>query len=151
MFLLQDNSFDRTCSHVIYAPVDINSVNVVFNGGDPNIIALFPSGFVILPDGVQLSNEGSTVNSIGCRGCLLTISFQILVGLNPALRIENGWVEAVVNLVENTAERIKVAMAWKKGSRVWELTLLDECGSLYVPWELCKIFMLFCCGVHENF
>ncbi|CAK8573750.1 unnamed protein product [Lathyrus sativus] len=110
MFILQDNSIDRACSHVIYAPIDIKSMEVVFNGGDPNIIALFPSGFVILPDGVQLNNERPLVNSIGCGGCLLTISFQILVGLNPELRLENGWVEAVVNLVKNTAERIKVAM-----------------------------------------
>ncbi|KAL5070178.1 hypothetical protein RYX36_021065 [Vicia faba] len=111
MLLLQDKSIDRTSSHVIFAPVDINSMNLVFNGGDPNIIALFPSGFVILPDGVQLSNGGPMLNSIGSGGCLLTISFQILVGLNPTLRIENGWVEAVVNFIKNTCERIKVAMA----------------------------------------
>lgn len=86
-------------------------MNVVFNGGDPNIVALFPSGFVILPYDVQLNNRGPMLNSIGSGGCILTISFQILVGLNPALRIENGWVEVVVNLIKNTTERIKVAMA----------------------------------------
>ncbi|KAL0320241.1 UNVERIFIED_CONTAM: Homeobox-leucine zipper protein ROC7 [Sesamum radiatum] len=42
---------DPTASYVVYAPVDMMSVNAVLGGGDPSSIPLLPSGFAILPDG----------------------------------------------------------------------------------------------------
>ncbi|CAJ2630311.1 unnamed protein product [Trifolium pratense] len=111
MIVLQDNNIDSTSSHVIYAPIDINAMNVVFNGGDSNFLTLLPSGFVILPDGVRLSNGGPMLNAIGSGGCILTISFQALVDSSPTRRITNGFVKEFVNLIKNTIERIKVALA----------------------------------------
>ncbi|GAU14891.1 hypothetical protein TSUD_46840 [Trifolium subterraneum] len=108
MIVLQDNSIDSTSSHVIYAPIDIN---VVLNGGDPNFLTLLPSGFVILPDGVQRSNGGPMLNAIGSGGCILTISFQVLVDSSATRRITNGSIKEFVNLIKNTIERIKVALA----------------------------------------
>jgi homeobox-leucine zipper protein len=32
-------------------PFDIDAMNVVLNGGDPDYVALLPSGFTILSDG----------------------------------------------------------------------------------------------------
>jgi len=109
MVVLQDNSIDSTCSHIIYAPVGIDSVNAILNGGDPNFVVLLPSGFVILPNRAQLSNTGPMLNSVELGGCLLTISFQFLVDPSPTRRIENDSLEFAVKLVKNTAERIKVA------------------------------------------
>ncbi|KAJ0921084.1 putative START domain-containing protein [Helianthus annuus] len=43
-----ESSSDPTGSYVIYAPVDIASMNVVLSGGDPDYVALLPSGFAIL-------------------------------------------------------------------------------------------------------
>ncbi|XP_058755033.1 homeobox-leucine zipper protein HDG2-like [Vicia villosa] len=51
MLILQESCTDTTRSFVIYAPVDIVAMNVVLNGGDPDYVALLPSGFAILPDG----------------------------------------------------------------------------------------------------
>ncbi|KAJ8567804.1 hypothetical protein K7X08_020012 [Anisodus acutangulus] len=71
MLILQESSTDSTGSYVIYAPVDIVAMNVVLSGGDPDYVALLPSGFAILPDG------GGGLNS-GTGGSLLTVAFQIL-------------------------------------------------------------------------
>ncbi|CAI9783899.1 unnamed protein product [Fraxinus pennsylvanica] len=51
MLILQESCTDATGSYVIYAPVDIVAMNVVLSGGDPDYVALLPSGFAILPDG----------------------------------------------------------------------------------------------------
>ena len=51
MLILQECCTDATGSYVIYAPVDVVAMNVVLNGGDPDYVALLPSGFAILPDG----------------------------------------------------------------------------------------------------
>jgi len=111
MVILQDNSIDNTCSHVIYAPVDIGSMNAILNGGDPNSAVLLPSGFVILPNRAQLNKTtGPMLNTIEHGGCLLTISFQFLVDPSPTKRIENNSIEFAVKLIKNTAERIKVAL-----------------------------------------
>lgn len=105
MVLLQENSTDSTGSYVIYAPVDYGAMNVVMNGGDPDCVVMLPSGFVILPDGVPLNNGG---------GCLLTISFQILIDSNPNATIQNGSVQSVIGLIKNTVERIKIALAFDR-------------------------------------
>ena len=59
MLILQETSSDATGSYIIYAPVDIASMNVVLSGGDPAYVALLPSGFAILPDGQGQYTGGS--------------------------------------------------------------------------------------------
>ncbi|KAI4371661.1 hypothetical protein MLD38_009987 [Melastoma candidum] len=54
MLILQESSTDTVGSYVIYAPVDLMAMNVVLNGGDPDYVALLPSGFAILPDGPDI-------------------------------------------------------------------------------------------------
>ncbi|KAL0758084.1 hypothetical protein Bca101_095752 [Brassica carinata] len=77
MLILQESCTDPTASFVIYAPVDIVAMNIVLNGGDPDYVALLPSGFAILPDG--------NANGGGEGGSLLTVAFQILVTRFPRL------------------------------------------------------------------
>lgn len=55
MLILQESCTDVCDSYIIYAPVDIVAMNFVLNYGDPNYVALLPSGLAILPDGTQSS------------------------------------------------------------------------------------------------
>lgn len=104
MLILQESGTDATGSFVVYAPVDIVAMNVVLNGGDPDYVALLPSGFAILPD-------GAGVNQGGSGGSLLTVAFQILVDSVPTAKLSLGSVATVNNLIACTVERIKAALS----------------------------------------
>ncbi|XP_047159277.1 homeobox-leucine zipper protein HDG2-like isoform X2 [Vigna umbellata] len=104
MLILQESCTDSTGSFVIYAPVDIVAMNVVLNGGDPDYVALLPSGFAILPDGT-ISHE------TGPGGSLLTVAFQILVDSVPTAKLSLGSVATVNNLIACTVERIKASLS----------------------------------------
>jgi homeobox-leucine zipper protein len=101
MLILQECCTDATGSYVIYAPVDVVAMNVVLNGGDPDYVALLPSGFAILPDG----------GGGGGGGSLLTVAFQILVDSVPTAKLSLGSVATVNSLIACTVERIKAAVA----------------------------------------
>ncbi|KAF5804152.1 putative transcription factor & lipid binding HD-SAD family [Helianthus annuus] len=109
MLILQESSSDPTGSYVIYAPVDIASMNVVLSGGDPDYVALLPSGFAILPDGPGQYEGG--VLEVGTGGSLITVAFQILVDSVPTAKISLGSVATVNTLIKCTVERIKCAVA----------------------------------------
>ncbi|XP_040382879.1 homeobox-leucine zipper protein ROC7 [Oryza brachyantha] len=102
MLILQECCTDATGSYVIYAPVDVVAMNVVLNGGDPDYVALLPSGFAILPDGPADGAAG---------GSLLTVAFQILVDSVPTAKLSLGSVATVNSLIACTVERIKAAIA----------------------------------------
>ena len=88
---------------MIYAPVDVVAMNVVLNDGDPDYVALLPSGFAILPDGPGTGATGG--------GSLLTVAFQILVDSVPTAKLSLGSVATVNSLIACTVERIKAALA----------------------------------------
>ncbi|KAK3031877.1 hypothetical protein RJ639_035647 [Escallonia herrerae] len=108
MLILQESSTDPTGSFVIYAPVDIVAMNVVLGGGDPDYVALLPSGFAILPDGPTGTGGGSEACT---GGSLLTVAFQILVDSIPTAKLSLGSVATVNNLIACTVDRIKAAVA----------------------------------------
>ncbi|XP_021719656.1 homeobox-leucine zipper protein PROTODERMAL FACTOR 2-like [Chenopodium quinoa] len=110
MLILQESSTDPTGSYVIYAPVDIVAMNVVLNGGDPDYVALLPSGFAILPDGPVGAHGGGPLE-VGSGGSLLTVAFQILVDSVPTAKLSLGSVATVNSLIKCTVERIKAAVA----------------------------------------
>ncbi|KAJ0263512.1 Homeobox-leucine zipper protein MERISTEM L1 [Hirschfeldia incana] len=125
MLILQESCTDASGSYVIYAPVDIMAMNVVLSGGDPDYVALLPSGFAILPDGSSRVNgsaggEGGggdgnnleVVNSTASNcGSLLTVAFQILVDSVPTAKLSLGSVATVNSLIKCIVERIKSALA----------------------------------------
>ncbi|KAK9714939.1 hypothetical protein RND81_06G132100 [Saponaria officinalis] len=113
MLILQESCTDTTGSYVIYAPVDIVAMNVVLNGGDPDYVALLPSGFAILPDGSPPSQSvgGAAMEGSGSGGSLLTVAFQILVDSVPTAKLSLGSVATVNSLIKCTVERIKAAVA----------------------------------------
>ncbi|MED6196587.1 Homeobox-leucine zipper protein hdg2 [Stylosanthes scabra] len=108
MLILQESCTDSTGSFVIYAPVDIVAMNVVLNGGDPDYVALLPSGFAILPDGTTPHGGGEAG---GHGGSLLTVAFQILVDSVPTAKLSLGSVATVNNLIACTVERIKASLS----------------------------------------
>ncbi|XP_042040719.1 homeobox-leucine zipper protein MERISTEM L1-like [Salvia splendens] len=105
MLILQESCSDATGSYVIYAPVDIIAMNLVLSGGDPDYVALLPSGFAILPDGGDHQTGGITE-----VGLLLTVAFQILVDSVPTAKLSLGSVATVNSLIKCTVERIKSAL-----------------------------------------
>ncbi|KAK8979508.1 hypothetical protein V6N11_073505 [Hibiscus sabdariffa] len=118
MLILQESCTDLTASFVIYAPVDIVAMNVVLNGGDPDYVALLPSGFAILPDGSTVtattsSADGGIATDVACSsgGSLLTVAFQILVDSVPTAKLSLGSVATVNNLIACTVERIKASLS----------------------------------------
>ncbi|XP_009611623.1 homeobox-leucine zipper protein HDG2-like isoform X1 [Nicotiana tomentosiformis] len=104
MLILQESSTDPTNSYVVYAPVDIGAMNIVLGGGDPDFVALLPSGFAILPDGPPGNSR------VGCGGSLLTVAFQILVDSIPTAKLSLGSVATVNNLIACTVDRIKASL-----------------------------------------
>uniref|UniRef100_A0A2P2LPV4 START domain-containing protein n=1 Tax=Rhizophora mucronata TaxID=61149 RepID=A0A2P2LPV4_RHIMU len=108
MLILQESCTDSTGSYVIYAPVDVAAMNIVLSGGDPDYVALLPSGFAILPDGPESSPIG--IIDIGSGGALLTVAFQILVDSVPTAKLSLSSVATVNNLIKCTVERIKAAV-----------------------------------------
>ncbi|KDP25842.1 hypothetical protein JCGZ_22872 [Jatropha curcas] len=111
MLILQESCTDPTASFVIYAPVDIVAMNVVLNGGDPDYVALLPSGFAILPDGTTTHDGGGIGEPASPGGSLLTVAFQILVDSVPTAKLSLGSVATVNNLIACTVERIKAALS----------------------------------------
>ncbi|XP_012570175.1 homeobox-leucine zipper protein HDG1 isoform X2 [Cicer arietinum] len=117
MLILQETWMDTSCSVVVYAPVDAQSLNVVMSGGDSAYVALLPSGFAILPDGNSsdygASNgtlqKGGSIGSDG-GGSLLTVGFQILVNSLPTAKLTMESVDTVNNLISCTIQKIKAAL-----------------------------------------
>ncbi|KAG2574930.1 hypothetical protein PVAP13_7KG395300 [Panicum virgatum] len=110
MLILQESCTDSSGSYVIYAPVDVVAMNVVLNGGDPDYVALLPSGFAILPDGPARGNMQGE-GGVGSGGSLLTVAFQILVDSVPTAKLSLGSVATVNSLIACTVERIKAAVS----------------------------------------
>ncbi|GAB2298839.1 Homeobox-leucine zipper protein MERISTEM L1 [Dionaea muscipula] len=110
MLILQESCSDSTGSYVIYAPVDIVAMNVVLSGGDPDYVALLPSGFAILPDGPPSSLPPHGGGIMAAGGSLLTVAFQILVDSVPTAKLSLGSIATVNNLIKCTVERIKAAV-----------------------------------------
>ncbi|KAG2712240.1 hypothetical protein I3843_04G107100 [Carya illinoinensis] len=111
MLILQESCTDPTASFVIYAPVDIVAMNLVLNGGDPDYVALLPSGFAILPDGTSSTLGAGCIGEAGSGGSLLTVAFQILVDSVPTAKLSLGSVATVNNLIACTVERIKASLS----------------------------------------
>ncbi|CAO2187258.1 unnamed protein product [Urochloa humidicola] len=112
MLILQESCTDASGSYVVYAPVDVVAMNVVLNGGDPDYVALLPSGFAILPDGPPgTSPHGEVSASLEAGGgSLLTVAFQILVDSVPTAKLSLGSVATVNSLIACTVDRIKAAI-----------------------------------------
>ncbi|KAK4428108.1 Homeobox-leucine zipper protein GLABRA 2 [Sesamum alatum] len=110
MWLLQDSSTNAYESMVVYAPVDINGMQSVMTGCDSSNIAILPSGFSILPDGIEsrpLVITSRTEEKCTEGGSLLTVVFQILISNSPTAKLSMDSVDSVNTLISCTLQCIK--------------------------------------------
>ncbi|KAJ1430502.1 START domain [Sesbania bispinosa] len=105
ILILQESYMDPLESMVIYAPMDIETLNYAIKGGDSSPLPLLPSGFTITRDGQP--------NVVGGQsgGSLVTVGYQILAcSAMEDLNMENS-VAFVNTLVTSTVKKIKVALS----------------------------------------
>lgn len=113
MWLLQDSYTNAYESMVVYAPVDITGMQSVITGCDSSNIAILPSGFSILPDGLEsrpLVITSRQEEKITEGGSLLSIAFQILTNNSPAAKLTMESVDSVNTLISCTLRNIKTSL-----------------------------------------
>ncbi|OVA03238.1 Homeobox domain [Macleaya cordata] len=115
MLILQESCTDSSGSLVVYAPVDLQSINVAMSGEDPSYIPLLPSGFTICPDGRPDQGGASTSSNLQgsmtrSGGSLVTVAFQILVSSLPSAKLNLESVTTINNLISTTVHQIKTAL-----------------------------------------
>ncbi|KAH0459964.1 hypothetical protein IEQ34_010627 [Dendrobium chrysotoxum] len=114
MLILQESCTDPSGSLVVYASVDLASINIAMSGEDPSYIPLLPSGFTVLPDGRPGtgSNASSSSNPMGgSSGSVLTVAFQIMVSSLPSAKLNLESVATVNNIIGATVQQIKAALS----------------------------------------
>jgi homeobox-leucine zipper protein len=105
-YILQESFTDSIGSYVIYAPIDIKTVQKLLGGCDPDPIVFLTSGFSILPDmSTAEMTEGRPDNP--AIGSLVTVATQISTEL---LQKKKGSVDLVCQLIQNTVERIQIVV-----------------------------------------
>lgn len=118
MWLLQDGCTNSYESMVVYAPVDITGMQAVMTGCDSSNIAILPSGFSILPDGLEsrplVITSRQEEKSSEC-GSLLTIAFQVLTNPSPTAKLTMESMESVNTLISCTLRNIKTSLQCEDG------------------------------------
>lgn len=119
IWFLQDSSTNFYESMVVYAPVDVASMQSVMSGCDSGDVAVLPSGFSILPDGLDAStpviSATPELKPAESGGSLVTVAFQLLADTSPAAKLTMESVEAVSSLISSTIHNIKKAMRCEDG------------------------------------
>ncbi|XP_050232565.1 homeobox-leucine zipper protein GLABRA 2 [Mercurialis annua] len=118
IWMLQDCCTNAYESMVVYAPVDINGMQSVIAGCDSSSIAILPSGFSILPDGLEsrplvITSRHDEKSLEG--GSLLTVAFQILTSSSPTAKVTMEAVESVNTLISCTLRSIKTSLQCEDG------------------------------------
>ncbi|KAJ3692575.1 hypothetical protein LUZ60_011670 [Juncus effusus] len=114
--IIQDSSTNAYESVIVYSHVDSDDLQSVINGCESSNIALLPSGFAILPDGLDskpyvITSERNEIERSGFEGgSLLTVGFQILANQSPVVNLSAESIETVTNLVSCTLHNIKRAL-----------------------------------------
>ncbi|KAK8951394.1 Homeobox-leucine zipper protein ROC8 [Platanthera zijinensis] len=114
ILILQESCTDSSGSLVVYASVDLPSINIAMSGEDPSFIPILPSGFVVLPDGRPGTGSSacSSSNPMGrSSGSVLTVAFQIMVSSLPSAKLNLESVETVNHLIGDTVQQIKAALS----------------------------------------
>ncbi|KAK6914877.1 Homeobox domain [Dillenia turbinata] len=113
MWILQDGCINGYESMVVYAPVDISGMQSVMTGCDSSNIAILPSGFSILLDGLEsrplvITSRPEEKSTEG--GSLLTIAFQILTNPSPTAKLTMESVDSVSTIISCTLQNIKTSL-----------------------------------------
>ncbi|EPS69116.1 hypothetical protein M569_05655, partial [Genlisea aurea] len=116
MRLLQDCSTNSYESMVVYSPVGLNGMESVIAGCDSSCIQVLPSGFSILPDGIEskpflISCCSSSRSSDEKRskeegGSVLTFGFQVLISSSNDNNSSDS-VDSITSLVSSSFQNIR--------------------------------------------
>ncbi|GKV27039.1 hypothetical protein SLEP1_g36246 [Rubroshorea leprosula] len=112
-WVLQDTCTNAYESMVVFAPVDISGMQSVITGCDSSNIAVLPSGFSILPDGLEsrplvITSRQEEKSTEG--GSLLTVAIQILTNSSPTAKLTMESVESINTLTSCTLRNIKTSL-----------------------------------------
>ena len=118
MWILQDCCTNPYESMVVYAPADITGIQSVMTGCDSSNLAILPSGFSIVPDGLEsrplvITSRHEEKNTEG--GSLFTIAFQILTNASPTAKLTMESVDSVNNLLSCTLRNIRTSLQCEDG------------------------------------
>ncbi|KAK7389555.1 hypothetical protein VNO78_24699 [Psophocarpus tetragonolobus] len=112
VWILQDSCTSAYESMVVYAPVDFAGIHSVLTGCDSSNLAILPSGFSILPDGVEgrslLITSRQEKSTEG--GSLFTMAFQLLSSPSPTAKLTMESVESVNNILSCTLSNIRTSL-----------------------------------------
>lgn len=119
MWVIQESCTNAYESMVVYAPVDILAMQSVMTGCDSSGLALLPSGFSILPDGVEsrplliTTRQDDDKSSEG--GSLLTMALQLVTNASTSAKLSMESVESVNALISSTLKNIKTSLQCEDG------------------------------------
>ncbi|KAL5575171.1 hypothetical protein UlMin_016870 [Ulmus minor] len=113
MWVLQDCCTNAFESMIVYAPVDIAGMQSVMSGCDSSTLVVLPSGFSILPDGVEsrpqvITSRQEEKSTEG--GSLLTVAFQVLANSSPTAKLTMESLDSVNTLISCTLKNIKTTL-----------------------------------------
>lgn len=123
---MQDSSTSTYESTVVYAPVDITRMKSVIAGCDSTDIPILPSGFSVVPDGMEAmrplmitssssssmhggdgdDDEGNSTEG----GSLLTMAFQVIVSTCPSDKLTHESLESLGSVMSCTLRNIRTCL-----------------------------------------
>lgn len=114
MVIIQETQIDSLGSMLVYAPLDLTCLDFAIQGdGDPKLVPVLPSGFIISRDGhpkIRTGAGASTSNAsdAGPNGSLLTLVYQLLVSSpsSPKNMVVDS-VASIHTLITSTVQNIK--------------------------------------------
>lgn len=109
-FVLQECCTDSTGSYIVYAPIDIVTIQTLLGGVDPQPFILLVSGFSIHSDMLGYGRTKAYPDNQSL-GCLVTMGTQISTELLPK---KKGSISLVCQLVRSTIERIQSAVLYNQ-------------------------------------
>ncbi|XP_047341252.1 homeobox-leucine zipper protein GLABRA 2-like [Impatiens glandulifera] len=123
MRIMQDSSTNDFESMFVFASLSMSSLQSNSTRGNSGEIAMLPSGFSILQEGLESRpmvfdysmDQEHMIKSGGAeeggrRGCLLTLAFQILASNSPMDELSMDSMESVNNIVSFTLRNIKKSL-----------------------------------------
>lgn len=115
--MLQESCTDQSGSLVVYATIDVDSIQLAMSGEDPSCIPLLPIGFSIVPVGSTTNDhpapppeDGTAAAAVVNSGCLLTVGLQVLASTIPSAKLNLSSVTAINNHLCNTVHQINEAL-----------------------------------------
>ena len=103
---------------MVYASVDITGIQSVMTGCDSSNLAILPSGFSIIPDGLEsrplvITSRQEEKYTEG--GSLFTMAFQILTNASPSAKLTVESVDSVNTIVSCTLRNIRTSLQCEEG------------------------------------